>query len=142
MANLVCTISKYLVLLFMALYTIMCYTYFTAKDREKRNSNLNKQIFYIFMIHFLCHVMLFINMEDAKVFLYYIIEIAIAILYIVAFRLIYKNSSRLMTNNVAFLMLIGYTVLLRLSPGLAIRQFILASVGLVISLLFRLYLLN
>ena len=134
MANLVCTISKYLVLLFMALYTIKCYTYFTAKDREKRNSNLNKQIFYIFMIHFLCHVMLFINMEDAKVFLYYIIEIAIAILYIVAFRLIYKNSSRLMTNNVAFLMLIGYTVLLRLSPGLAIRQFILASVGLVISL--------
>jgi peptidoglycan glycosyltransferase len=35
-----------------------------------------------------------------------------------------------MTNNVAFLMLIGYTVLLRLSPKLAVRQFILASIGL------------
>ena len=134
MANLVCTISKYLVLLFMALYTIKCFTYFTARDREKRTSNLNKQIFYIFMIHFLCHVMLYINMEDAKVFLYYIIEISIAILYILAFRLVYKNSSRLLTNNVAFLMLIGYTVLLRLSPGLAIRQFILASVGLVVTI--------
>ena len=31
-------------------------------------------------------------------------------------------------------MLIGYTVLLRLSPGLAIRQFILASVGLVVTI--------
>ena len=134
MANLICTISKYLVLIFMALYTIKCFTYFTAKDRDKRSSNLNKQIFYIFMIHFLCHVMLYINMDDIKVFLYYIIEIAIAILYIVTFRLIYKNSSRLMTNNVAFLMLIGYTILLRLDPGLAIRQFILASIGLVISL--------
>ena len=78
--------------------------------------------------------MLYINMEDAKVFLYYIIEISIAILYILAFRLVYKNSSRLLTNNVAFLMLIGYTVLLRLSPGLAIRQFILASVGLVVTI--------
>lgn len=134
MANLICTISKYLVLLFMALYTIKCFTYFTARDREKRTSNLNKQVFYIFMIHFLCHVMLYINMEDAKVFLYYVIEISIAILYILAFRLVYKNSSRLLTNNVAFLMLIGYTVLLRLSPGLAIRQFILASVGLVVTI--------
>ena len=112
MANLICTISKYLVLLFMALYTIKCFTYFTARDREKRTSNLNKQVFYIFMIHFLCHVMLYINMEDAKVFLYYVIEISIAILYILAFRLVYKNSSRLLTNNVAFLMLVGYAMLL------------------------------
>ena len=130
MANLICKTSKYLVLVFMALYTIKCYTYFTAKDREKRNSNLNKQIFYIFMIHFLCHIMLFINKEDVTVLIYYVVEIIIAILYIVLFRIFYKNSSKLMTNNVAFLMLIGYTVLLRLSPKLAVRQFILASIGL------------
>ena len=134
MQNLICMISKYLVLIFMTLYTIKCFTYFTAKDREKRTSNLNKQIFYIFMIHFLCHVMLLINMQEKKIMLYYLIEILIAVVYIVAFRTIYKNSSRLLTNNVAFLMLIGYTVLLRLSPKLAVRQFILASVGLIITL--------
>ncbi|HBZ02245.1 MAG TPA: FtsW/RodA/SpoVE family cell cycle protein [Lachnospiraceae bacterium] len=134
MQNLVCMISKYLVLIFMTLYTIKCFTYFTAKDREKRTSNLNKQIFYIFMIHFLCHVMLLINMQESKIILYYFIEILIAVVYIVTFRNVYKKSSRLLTNNVAFLMLIGYTILLRLSPKLAIRQFILASVGLVITL--------
>ena len=134
MTNLICMIARYLVLIFMALYTIICYTYFTAKDREKRNSNLNKQVFYIFMIHFLCHVCLLINMRDPKILLYYLVEICIAIVYIVAFRLVYKNSSRLMTNNVAFLMLIGYTMLLRLNKSLAIRQFILATAGLVITL--------
>ena len=134
MQSLICMISKYLVLLFMALYTIKCFTYFTAKDREKRTSNLNKQIFYILMIHFLCHVMLLINMQEAKIIIYYLIEILIALTYIVAFRTIYKKSSRLLTNNVAFLMLIGYTILLRLNPKLAIRQFMLASAGLVITL--------
>ncbi|SEP89890.1 cell division protein FtsW, lipid II flippase [Lachnospiraceae bacterium NE2001] len=134
MANLICQTSKYLVLIFMALYTIKCYTYFTAKDRDKRNSNLNKQIFYIFMIHFLCHIQLFINKEDATVMLYYVVEILIAILYIVLFRVFYKNSSKLMTNNVAFLMLIGYTVLLRLNSKLAVRQFILASIGLAVTI--------
>ncbi len=134
MANLICMISKYLVLLFMVLYTVKCYTYFTAKDREKRNNNLNKQIFYIFMIHFLCHVMLLINQQDIKVMMYYLIEILIAVIYIVTFRLVYKKSSRLLTNNVAFLMLIGYTILLRISPKLAVRQFLLASAGLVLTL--------
>lgn len=134
MLNLICIISKYLVLIFIALYTIICYTYFIAKDREKRNRNLNRQIFYIFMIHFLCHVMLIINMKDPKVIIYYLIEIFIAIMYIVSFRLMYQHSSKLLTNNVAFLMLIGYTILLRLSPKLAVRQFILATIGLFISL--------
>ncbi len=134
MFDIICTVSKYLILLFMILYTIICFTYFRAKDREKRNSNLNKQIFYIFMIHFLCHVCLLLNMRDIKVCLYYLVEICIAIIYIATFRLVYKSSSKLLTNNVAFLMLIGYTMLLRLNPKLAIRQFILASVGLVITI--------
>lgn len=134
MLNIICTISKYLVLLFMVLYTIICFTYLIAKDRKKRTKNLNKQVFYIFMIHFLCHVMLMINMKDIKVIVYYLIEIFIAVMYILAFRLMYKNSSRLLTNNVAFLMLIGYTMLLRLSPKLAVRQFILASLGLILTI--------
>ena len=134
MVNLICMIAKYTVLIFMVLYTIKCYTYFTVPDRKKRTSNLNKQIFYIFMIHFMCRIMLLINIEDVKVIIYYFIEIFIAVTYILAFRLVYKNSSRLMTNNVAFLMLIGYTMLLRLNPNLAVRQFLLASFGLVITL--------
>ena len=123
-----------MVLIFIALYTIKCFTYFTAKDRAKRNSNLNKQIFYIFMIHFMLHIQLFLNQQDPMVPFYYLVEISIAVMYIVIFRSIYDHSSRLLTNNVVFLMLIGYTMLLRLNTKLAIRQFVLATIGLVISM--------
>lgn len=132
MAHLICIIAKYLVMIFMILYTIICFTYFKAGDREKRIRNLDRQMFYIFMIHFLCHVMLLINMKEVLIVVYYLIEILIAILYNASFRLINKESSRLITNNVTFLMLLGYTILLRLSPGLAVRQFIMATIGLVL----------
>ena len=134
MIHIICRVSQFLVLFFMAFYTVDCYTYFIAKDREKREHNLNKQIFYIFAIHFLCHVVLIINKPSVKVILYYLVEILIAILYIVLFRVIYKRSSRLITNNVVFLMLIGYTMLLRLNMKLAVRQFILATIGMLITL--------
>jgi len=126
--------SKYLILFFMVLYTFSCYVYFTADSRKKRNRNLNFQVFYIFMIHAISHICLYINIKETYVLLCYLVEIFIAVMYIITFRLVYKNSSRLLTNNVAFLMLIGYTMLLRLSSKYAIKQFILASVALLITI--------
>lgn len=134
MLNVICTVSKYLIILFMILYTVICFTYFFARNRKKRNRNLNMQIFYIFMIHFLCHICLFIYQQNAKILVYYPVEIFIAVMYIVLFRFVYRDSSKLLTNNVAFLMLIGYTILLRLNPSLAIKQFILATMGLLVTL--------
>ena len=128
MINIICLTSKYLVLVFMALYTIKCFSYFTAKNQKRRKRNLNLQVFYIFAIHFLCHVMLFFNTDDKTVLIYYPIQILIAILYIVIFHAVYPKTSRLLINNITFLTLLGYTMLTRLDQGLAVRQFILATV--------------
>ena len=133
MTNLICTASKYMVMVFMALYTIKCFSYFTAKNQKRRKWNLNLQVFYIFAIHFLCHVMLFFNTDDKLILAYYPIQILIAILYITIFHAVYPKASRLLINNITFLMLIGYTMLTRLDQKLAVRQFILATVCLFIS---------
>ncbi len=132
MSDVITTISQYLVIFFMVIYVIDCFTYFTAKGRKRRTRNLNVQVSCIFIIHFLCHVCLFLNQgQKAEIIIYYIVEIVIAILYIVFYHMAYKHASRLLTNNIAFLMLIGYTMLLRLNQGQAVRQFIFASVGLI-----------
>ncbi len=128
MINIICITSKYLVLVFMALYTIKCFSYFTAKNPKRRKWNLNSQVFYIFAIHFLCHVMLYFNTDDKTILAYYPIQILIAILYITIFHAVYPKASRLLINNITFLMLIGYTMLTRLDHDLAVRQFILATV--------------
>ncbi len=72
-------------------------------------------------------------MGKTYILYYYLIEISIAIFYIVLYHLAYKNASRLITNNIVFLMLIGYTMLTRINTKQAVRQFILATVALFIS---------
>ena len=87
MSALICTISKYLILIFMAIFTIRCFLYFTAKTREKRKHHANLQVVDIFAIHFLCHLTMYLNTRELPVIWYYLIEIFIAILYVVLFRI-------------------------------------------------------
>ena len=133
MVNIISIISKYLILIFMALYVWKCFSYFTAHTAAKRKSNLNHQIVYIFIIHALCHVCMFFNTKDKSVLIYYLVEIFIASMYLLIFHKVYREASRLISNNIAFLMLIGYTMLFRLSTTLAKKQFVLATVALIIT---------
>ena len=133
MVNIISIISKYLILIFMALYVWKCFSYFTAHTAVKRKSNLNHQIVYIFIIHALCHVCMYFNTKDKSVLIYYLVEIFIASMYLLIFHKVYREASRLISNNIAFLMLIGYTMLFRLSTTLAKKQFVLATVALIIT---------
>ena len=130
MITLICTISRYLILVFMAMFTIKCFLYFTAKTRKKRRRNVNFQLVDIFAIHFLCHLTMYLYTFEEKVLWYYLIELLISILYVVIFRIVYPEASRLIINIITFLMLVGYSMLTRLDQDQAVKQFILASIAL------------
>ncbi len=133
MLRLFTVITKYMILICMALYTLKCYTFFVAKNKEKRSSNLNKQVFYIFMIHFLCYLKLVLWKHDVKIILLYLGEVTVSILYMAIFHSVYKKVSRLITNNVIFLLTIGYIMLTRLDMKLALRQFVMGTFALFIT---------
>ena len=79
MVNIICEISKYLVLLFMVLYTVKCFSVLSSKDEEKKRKNLNKQIGYVFMIHFLCYLILSLRLGELKIIIFYVAQIFVAI---------------------------------------------------------------
>ncbi len=133
MVNIICEISKYLIIFFMILYTVKCFTILSVNDEQSRRKKLNKQIVYVFIIHFLCYLTLYLRMGSYKLLVFYGVQIFVAIFYMVVFHTIYKDSSRLLTNNTAFLLLIGYIILTRLDFDLAVKQFIFATVGMVIT---------
>lgn len=132
MNNIICEISKYISLILMVLYTVKCFSIMASKDEESKKKKLNKQIFYVFMIHFLNYLILYLRLGTTKILIFYAVQIFVAIFYMVMFHSIYKESSRLLTNNSAFLLLIGYIILTRLDFKLAVKQFIFATVGLFI----------
>ncbi len=123
-------------MLFMILYTVKCFSALIQTDEKKRKKKTNKQIGYVFMIHFFCYLVLYLRTEDAGIIVFYLAQIIVAVLYMLIFHGIYKESSALLSNNTAFLLLIGYTMLTRLDMSLAIKQFVLATIGLVITSFF------
>lgn len=133
MITVICEISKYLTILFMLLYTIACFSIMGTKDEQKKKTKLNLQVFYMFMIHGLSFLVLYLRFDEPKIIVFYLIEILIMIFYMIIYHVIYTNASRLLTNNCIFLLLIGSVMLTRLAFSLATRQFILSSAGLLIT---------
>ena len=117
----------------MILYTIKCFTVFTASTEKKKKKKLNMQIFLVFVIHFLNYLILYLRIRETKILVFYGAQIFVAILYMIIFHAVYKESSKLLTNNTAFLLLIGYTMLTRLDYSLAVKQFVLATAGLFVT---------
>ncbi len=126
-------LSKYIILFFMCLYTLKCYTYFTAKSEKKRNVIIIKQIMYMFIIHTVCYAALFIKEKTNEILILYLAEVCMSILYLIIMSKLYKNASKELTNNIVFLMLIGYIILTRLKFSTAVKQFVLGSVGLILT---------
>jgi len=133
MLNIVCEISKFLTIVFMMLYTVKCFSIMASKDEEDRSSKLNIQIVFVFIIHFLSYLIMYLRLQSIKILVFYGIQIFVAVFYMMIFHSIYKESSRLLTNNSAFLLLIGYTMLTRLDIQLAVKQFIFATIALIVT---------
>ncbi|MDD6328618.1 MAG: FtsW/RodA/SpoVE family cell cycle protein, partial [Lachnospiraceae bacterium] len=79
------------------------------------------------------YLTMYLRLGTMKILVFYGVQIFVAVFYMLIYHSIYKESSRLLTNNCAFMLLIGYTILTRLNFNLAVKQFILATVGLFIS---------
>ena len=133
MATIITEISKYLIIFFMLLYTVKCFTVLKPVREDKKNHALNVQIFYVFIIHFLCYLTLFLKYKTVSIIIFYLLQMIVSIVYMVSYHGIYKKSSRLITNNMSFLLLIGYVMLTRLDFDLAKKQFAFATITLVIT---------
>ena len=75
MINIICEVSKYLVLLFMVLYTVKCFSVLSSKNEEQKRKKLNKQIGYVFVIHFLCYLILYLRLGQLKILIFYVAQV-------------------------------------------------------------------
>lgn len=133
MTTIITEVSKYLIIFFMVLYTVKCFTVLKPVKEEKKRRALNVQIFYVFMIHFLCYLTMFLFYKTLDILVFYVLQMIIFIVYMISYHGIYKKSSRLITNNMAFLLLIGFVMLTRLDFDLAKKQFLFATIMLIVT---------
>ncbi len=132
MIHIITELTKYIIIVLMVFYTLTCFTVFKSSNSDKQNKLLNRQIVFVFIIHFLCYLSLYLHYMEKKILMLYGAQILVAALYMAIYHTIYPKSSRVVTNNMCFLLLIGYTMLTRIDYNLAIKQFIIATGALIL----------
>lgn len=132
MITVITIIAQYISIILLAVYGWLCFSVFRITDKKIKEKKLTQQIILIFSIHFLWYLVLFLRTESLKVLLLYGCEILVAVLYMVLYHRYYPHSSRLITNNMCFLLLFGYTMLTRINFNLALKQFAISTVTLLI----------
>lgn len=134
MANVIIELSKYLIILFMAVYTFECFSVFRYADEESRNGIYIRQNVFMFLIHFISFAALCLEMKDGKLILFYAVQQIALFGIIMLYRVIYPNANRLIVNNMCMLLTIGFIILTRLSYDKAVKQFEIAVASLVITM--------
>ena len=61
MTNLVVEVSRYLIILLIAIYTYYNFRFFSMKDQEGRDLACSRQLVCMFMLHFLANMVIVLN---------------------------------------------------------------------------------
>ena len=135
MMNLIIQVSKYLIILLMALYTLQCFTVFRLRDEDAKGYLFMRQNMLMFFMHFVAFMVLYLELSETTILLFYGAQVLYLAAVLVLFGNLYRRGSRLLINNMCMLTCIGFIMITRLSYEQSVKQFKIAVISSVVALL-------
>ena len=125
MVNVITELSKYAIVLFLALYTLVGFRLVRKPEEEKRAA-LWQQDLLLFGMHLLSNLILYLNTENEKILYFAGAQMVLFMAFLILQHVIYPKADHLLNHNLLVLLSVGFLMLARLSFGKAERQFELA----------------
>ncbi len=135
MTTIITTGANYLIIVLFAVYTFQSFQVFKRKTEEDRKHIYRMQMAGIYLISFLAHLVMYLHTKDPELLFFYCAQVMFFTAVFLAFPLAYKKLSRLLLNHMCMLMSIGFFMIARLDLERSVKQFFIAAVTMVISLL-------
>lgn len=135
MYQLIGDVCRYLAIVLMLFYTMICFTAFNRRSERSRSSVMNLQVMILFLLHLVLNLSLYAVEQDIAHVFYYLVQVVFVIATLLLYRTIYEGASRLIINNMCMLLVIGFAVLERLNFNESIRQFTIVTISMLLSLL-------
>lgn len=134
MVHILTELSKYLVIILFAVYTLSSFTVlFRKSDPDRENRIFLRQSVCMYALHFLCHLVIFAVEQKWSIWALYLGEVGLTLVIFLIYRIIYKNADRLIVHHMCMLMLIGFSELTRLDFDAALHQFEVAILAVAIT---------
>ena len=128
------SISRYLLIFLMLIYTVQSYTVFKRVSYEGKQYVFLRQNVSMFIIHFIAFLIMFLDQLNIQILIFYGAQLVYLLLTLVLFTNLYPRASRLLINNMLMLTTIGFIMITRLSYASAVKQFQLVAAGTVVAL--------
>ena len=116
MTKLIIDISKYVLLVLIALYALQSYIIFKKKNEDAREFLFLRQNVLMFAIHFIAFTVFYLKMDESTLFYFYGAQAIYLGAVLVLFRNLYPRASKLLVNNMCMLITIGFIMLTRIRP--------------------------
>ena len=116
-----------MIIIMGAIYTLSCFTLFRPSNEGRQNTLLDRQLRHLFVFHFFCYLVLFVQEQTMQILWFYGAQVVFIVVAQLFYQKLYKNGSRLITNNMCFLLILGFTILTRLDFELAVKQYFIVS---------------
>ncbi len=134
MALVISDLSKYVIAIFMAIYTFECFSAVRIHNEERKDGIYTRQIICMFIVHFVSFAAICLETSDLSYIIFYGFQQILLFATIALFRTLYHNANKLVINNMCMLLAIGFVMLTRLDYDKALRQFKIVAISLVIGL--------
>ncbi len=125
-------ISKYVIALLLFLYAFAAFCAFRYKTEKKRKWIYSIQIALIFAIQIACFVQIIARTGKPVYLFFFAFQLIVFSSVITLFYFIYPDGNKLIINNTCMLLIIGMTILTRLSYDKAVKQFFIIAASFVI----------
>lgn len=135
MVNVIVELSKYIMIILMAVYTFSCFSVFAQVYEEDKRWILIRQNILMFLIQFTAYLVMYLHVKEKKILFFYLAQVALLTAILVLYRILYPKVSRLIVNNMCMLLCVGFIMITRLTYSKAVKQFIFALAGTAIGLL-------
>lgn len=136
MVNVYLTIAKYMLIILMAFYTYSSFNALKNSNKYNMKKTYILQTIIIYLMHFISFTVIYLNVENDTIILFYGVQVIYFIVTMGFANIIYdKRVNKVVLNNMCMLLVIGLTVLTRLSYTKAVRQFGILVVATVIFLI-------
>ncbi|MBQ8592433.1 MAG: FtsW/RodA/SpoVE family cell cycle protein [Lachnospiraceae bacterium] len=135
MQHYVLEISKYIITLFMALYTYECFAVFRFDNEERRRGIYIRQNIFMFCFHFMCYLDICIKTNKIEYLFFFAFQQIALFATITLYSMIYPRSNKLIVNNMCMLLSVGFVILTRLSFEKSVKQFLIVVLSIVIAMI-------
>ena len=134
MQQYVIELSKYFIIICMAVFTYEGFAVFRYKEETAKNGIYVRQGILLFFIQFFSFLIICIKSENIEYLFFYAIVQIILFSTIALARMIYPKVNRLLLNNMCMLLGTGFVILARLSFQKAIKQLVIVFLSLILAM--------